>query len=143
MTSTFGDVPLLTAVELVGSHLDEANAVRLVDTLVMVARSEVRNRGLALLAPRVGRDAMARILRLNWRPADSREQAWVLRELAEGISAEATDTRRAIENLALEAASGIEDGWADVDVILHTRSAERFSAAEVVADPQVLATCDR
>lgn len=137
------DVPLLTAVELVGPHLDEPNAVRLVDALVAVSRTEIRNRGLGLLAPRLGRDAIARILRLNWRPADSREQTWVLRELAEGSSAEATAARRAIENMALEAASGIEDGWAYVDAILHTRSAERFGAAQAVADPQVLAAVRR
>ncbi|GLI00642.1 hypothetical protein [Phytohabitans aurantiacus] len=137
------DVPLLMALELVGPHLDETNAVRLVATLLGVTRTEVRNRGLGLLAPRLSLDALERILRLNWRPADSRELAWVLREIADGSSAEATAARRAIEDMALEAATGIEDGWAYVDAVLHTRSGERFSAAEAVADPKVLTTVRR
>lgn len=76
------DVPLLAVLEAVAEHLDEASALRVTDALLAVPSTPVRNRGLDLVAPCLPREAVERVLALNWRPTDAREQVWALREIA-------------------------------------------------------------
>ncbi|QJT06271.1 hypothetical protein G9272_43125 [Streptomyces asoensis] len=137
------DVPMLTVLEAIAEHLDKTSAVRVTDALLAVPSTPVRNRGLDLMAPRLPREVVERVLALNWRPADAREQVWALREIAAGCSSDGADVRKLIEGMALEAADGIEDGWAYVDTLLHTNDGEPSSAAATVARPEVLATVRR
>ncbi|MFE7766157.1 hypothetical protein [Streptomyces sp. NPDC057438] len=136
------DVPLLAALETVVDHLDTRGAVRLADALLSVRSTPVRNRGLNILATRLPRETIERVLALSWRPGDSREQVWALREIAAGCPADATE-RAVIEEMAVAAADGIEDGWAYADALLNSPGGNDHNAAAVIASPEVLAAVRR
>ncbi|MGW2052150.1 hypothetical protein ACWCPF_44635 [Streptomyces sp. NPDC001858] len=138
------DVPLLAALETVVDHLDTTGAVRLADALLSVRSTPVRNQGLNILATRLPRETIEQVLALRWRPGDAREQVWALREIASGCPADATEARAIVEETAVAAASGIEDGWAYADTLLHSRDGNgHLAAATVAASPEVLAAVRR